>query len=111
MIDANAVEHTIAKPPDNPVVRLLKDIRALNADADQGIDVEEATITKLLVGRAPIGQSIILQIEEGVESIGVLVDFVDCQLNGWCYFRLLCREAQQEFVKDSLIAMARREQV
>src|SRR5579863_7237703 len=105
MIDTNAVEHTFAKPLHNPAVRRLKDMQALNAHTDQGINVEEATVAKLLIGSTPIGQPITLQIKYVVESVDVLVDCIDCPLNSCRYFGLFRRQALQKLVKNGFVTM------
>ena len=49
----------------------IEDMGTLDAQTDQCVDVEEAAVTEFLVGGTPIGQSIILQVEDFVERIGV----------------------------------------
>ncbi len=48
-----------------------KNLRPLDAHADQRVDVEEAAVAELLVGSSPKCQSIILQIEERIEGVDV----------------------------------------
>ena len=50
-------------------MRCLEDVGAFHSQADQRIDIEEAPIPKFLVGGAPIGQSILLLVEDLVQRI------------------------------------------
>ena len=45
----------------------------LDAQADEGGDVEEAPVVELLAGRPPVGEAVVLALEQGVEGVGVVV--------------------------------------
>jgi len=57
-------------------------VRALDANADKGVDVEEAPVAEFLVGGAPVRETIVLLVEKLVEGVEVGVevgdDLIDC---------------------------------
>ncbi len=107
VINANAIEHSVAKPLQNPGVRGNENMRALHAHANQGVDVEEAPVSEILVGSAPVGQPIILQIEDCIECIVVLVELVHSPRDCFRCARLFFAEALQQFIEDGFVAMTR----
>ena len=58
MVDANAIEHAAAQPVEHQGVGLFEDVLALDAQADERVDVEESSIAKLLVGSLPVSEAI-----------------------------------------------------
>ena len=73
MIHADAIEDAVVEPLENAPMGGIEDIGTLDAQTDQRVDIEEPAIAKFLIGGAPIGQSIVLQVENFVERI-VIVD-------------------------------------
>ena len=53
----------LLQPLEDAAVGGFEHVRALHAQADQRIHVEETPVPKLLVGGAPIGQPIVLLIQ------------------------------------------------
>ncbi len=66
MVDADAVEYAAAEPVEDEGVGFLEDVGALHAEADEGVDVEEPAIAELLVGGLPVGEAVVLVVEEVV---------------------------------------------
>ena len=62
VVDAHAVEHAFVEPVEDAAVGGVEDVRALDANADEGVDIEEATVSEFLIGRAPIGETVVLLI-------------------------------------------------
>ena len=82
MIDADAVEDTFVEPVEDAAVGGVEDVRALDANADKRIDVEEATIAEFLIGGAPVGETVVLLIEEVIKGVVVGVELGDDLING-----------------------------
>jgi hypothetical protein len=77
MIDAHAVQHPVAQPLEHQGVGVQENPLVLHAQADQGVDVEEAPVVQLLAGGAPEGQPVVLALEQLVELVRIGVDLGD----------------------------------
>ena len=69
MVDADAIEDAFVEPVEDAAVGGVEDVRPLDAHADEGVDIEEATIAEFLIGGAPVSESIVLLIEKLVERV------------------------------------------
>ena len=107
MVDAHSVENALLEPLENAAVRGVEDVRALNAQADKSIHIEESTIAEFLVGGAPVGQSVVLLIEKFIERIVIGVQFRDCLIDCARGLRVLFAESLQQAEDHLLVAMAR----
>ncbi len=68
VVDAQAVEGAVAHEVDHEAVGGVEDLGILDAERDEGADVEEAAVVELLVGDAPVGEAVVLLGDEGVEG-------------------------------------------
>ncbi len=82
MVDAEAVEHPLAQPAEHEGVGVREHPLVLHAQADQGVDVEEAPVVELLAGGAPEGQPVVLALEQIVELVGIGVDLRHRRVEG-----------------------------
>ena len=74
MVDADAIEHAALQPLENQRVGFFEDVLALDAQADERVDVEEASVAELLIGSLPVGKAIVLLVEEVVEGVEICVE-------------------------------------
>src|SRR5690606_14286912 len=72
MVDAQALDMAFAHQPEDQFVRPREDVRILDANATQGVDVEEAAVVDIAYGHAPMRQTIVLRIEQTVQSAKAL---------------------------------------
>ena len=82
MVDAYAVEYAPIEPIENAPVGSVEDMRSLDANANQSVDVEEATVAELLIGGAPVGEPVVLLVQNFVEGIVVGVEFGNDMVDG-----------------------------
>ncbi len=73
VVDPEALQPQPLDQVEDGLVGRGEDPPALDAQADEGGDVEEAPVVELLAGRPPEGQAVVLALEEGVEGVGVVV--------------------------------------
>ena len=66
-----------------------EDVGALDAQPDQRVDVEEAPVAEFLIGSAPVGQPVILQVEKFVQRVDIVVEIFDGARDGRWNFALL----------------------
>ena len=78
MIDPNSIEDTFAKPLKNAAMCRFEDVRPFNPETDERVHVEESAIAQFLVGRAPIRQSVVLKIQQFIESIVIRIQLANC---------------------------------
>src|SRR4051794_41779576 len=71
MVDAEAVEPPLPQPAEHEGVGVREYPLVLHAQADQGVDVEEAPVVELLIGGAPEGRPGVLALEQIVEAGGL----------------------------------------
>ena len=69
MIDADAVDATLAQQLERKRMRPLEHLRVLHAERGQLVDVEEPPVVDLFRGDAPVGQAIRLRRQQIVEPI------------------------------------------
>ena len=108
MVDAHAVEHALAEPAQDQRVRVGEDPLVLHAQADQGVDVEEAPIAEIAAGRAPERQPIVLALEQRVKRVGIGVELADHGIDGLGDLRLARPERASWSRKTSLSRCRRR---
>jgi len=77
MVDAYAVEYATIEPIEDAAMGGVKNMRSLDANANEGVDVEEATVAKFLVSSAPVGETVVLLIQDFVESVVISIEFGD----------------------------------
>ena len=61
MVDPEAVEHAVARSSEHQRVRVGEDLLVLDAQADQGGDVEEAPIVEVAARGPPVGEAVVLR--------------------------------------------------
>src|SRR6185437_4181984 len=105
MIDANAIEDACIKPLENAAVRSFENVPALDAQPHQRVDIEEAPVSEFLVRGAPVGEAVVLFVEQRVEQVDVAVDGLDRLADVIAYIAPLFARARQQPVDDGLIAM------
>ena len=71
MVDPESVEHPGGDELEHQGVALVEHLGLLDAQADQGLDVEEPPVVEVLAGRPPVGQAVVLAPQEHVEAVGV----------------------------------------
>ena len=106
MIDTYAVEYALIEPLEDAAMGCVEDVRALNANADEGIDIEEATVAEFLIGGAPVGEPVVLLIEKVVEGVVVGVECGDDLIDRGRGFGMFIAEAVKEAEDDFFVAMA-----
>ncbi len=89
---------------------LLEDVLALDAQPDQGVDVEEAAISQLLHRGLPIGEAIVLLIEKIVEAVEVRIQLRDGTVDRFADVRLFRAKPLEQAVEHGLVAMPREDQ-
>jgi hypothetical protein len=77
MVDANTVEDAFLNPLQNEGMGLFEDVLTFDAEADEGVDIEEAAITELLIRGLPVGDAEMLALEEIIERVDVPVQLPD----------------------------------
>ncbi len=110
VVDTNAVEHAALQPVEDEGVRLFEDMLALDAQADQRIDVEEAAVAELLVRGLPVGKPVALLVKEVVEAVLVRVQLRDGALDRLAGVGLLDAQPAQQAVEHGLIAVTGHDQ-
>jgi hypothetical protein len=69
MVDAQAVDGAVVEPSQHEVVRVEEDALDLDAQAHQGVHVEEAPVAEVARRRLPEGDAVVLALEERVEQV------------------------------------------
>ena len=108
MIHSHSVDVLLAKPFHDSRMCRNEHARAFDTDPNQGVDVEESSVSKLLVRGSPVGQSVILEID--VMHPGrpgrACSSFTAWQIAS--DVPLLSANTAQQLVEHRLVAMARR---
>ncbi len=73
VVDAQAVDQTVADQLEDLGVGFLEYHRPLDAQAAQLVDVEEASPVDVVAGGAPAGQSIMLAFKEAVQALEAIL--------------------------------------
>jgi hypothetical protein len=81
VVDAYTVEDAFVQPLKDAAMGGVEDMRSLDANSDKSVDVEEATIAEFLVSGAPVGETIVLLVQDFVEVIMIGVEFGDDVIN------------------------------
>src|SRR5262249_26286331 len=105
MIDPQTVDHSTVKPMEHQRMRILKHTLVLHPQADQCVDVEKTTIVDVLRSNTPVGQAIVLALQQLVESIGGLVDLRQHAIDRLRPFGMLLQFLMQHPPEDFLVAM------
>ena len=74
MIHPHAVQDPALEPGQDQAMSVLEHPRIADAETGQGGDVEEAAIVHIPGRGLPAGQAVSLQLEDGIEALGVGVD-------------------------------------
>src|SRR5262249_42480467 len=64
VIDPHSVHETLPEPIEYEAVGFVEDARVFAAQPDQTVDVEEPAIAEVALRRAPIGEPVVLALEE-----------------------------------------------
>ena len=70
-------------------MRRIKDMWTFNPQPDKSIHIEEPAIAKFLVGGPPIGQSIVLQVQQFIQRIMIAFNSSNRLVDRLQYLRLL----------------------
>ena len=65
VVDPQPVDDPLGDPPQDQLVRVGEDLGVLDPQADQRVDIEEAPVAELALGRAPVGDAVVLLFERG----------------------------------------------
>ena len=68
MVDAQTVDAALADEAEHGFVGAREHLRFLDAQAGEGVDVEEATIVDVARRDAPMGEAVGLRLEDAVEG-------------------------------------------
>ena len=79
VVDPQGVDHPHAQQIQDELVGAGENLRVLHADRGEGADVEEAPIVGLLVADLPVGQPVVLAVDEHMhrQRLGALSDGED----------------------------------
>jgi hypothetical protein len=105
MVDAQAVHRPVVEPSQHEVVRVEEDPLDLDAQADQGVHVEEAPVAEVARRRLPEGDAVVLPVEQLVHQVRVRVDALDLGFQRRGYLRALAAEPLQRQAQHFLVAM------
>ena len=64
----------VGHPPQDQLVGVGEHLGVLDPQADEGVDVEEPAVAELTAGGAPVGDAVVLLLEQGVEGVDVGVE-------------------------------------
>ena len=68
MVDAQSVDRALGDEREQHGVGLGEDLRVLDPDRDQRVDVEEPPVVELLVADPPVREPVVLPVEQGSAS-------------------------------------------
>ena len=66
MVDPQGVDDSVSHEVEDEAVASGEDVGILDADRGQGADVEEPPVVDLLVADLPVGQAVVLAVDEDV---------------------------------------------
>src|ERR1700704_2447543 len=81
MIHAQAVDLAVAHELIRQSMGVVEDGWAFGTQRNQRVDVEEPAVVELLRRRLPTGEAMMLAVENRVESIDVVIDLVEHELD------------------------------
>ena len=67
MVDPESVDNTPSNEPRRQLMRGVEDLRQLNSNGYQRVDIEEAPVVELLVGNSPECQPVVLSRQQLLE--------------------------------------------
>jgi len=107
VVDPEALHPAAPHQPEHGLVGGGEDPAGLDAQADQGGDVEEPAVVELLAGRPPEGQSVVLALEQGVEGVGIRVGGGHRPVDGPGQVEVLVQQAGQVALDDTALVGGR----
>ncbi len=106
MVDPEPVDQAPLDQVEHLLVGGGEDAAPLDAQADEGGDVEEAPVVELLAGRPPVAEAVVLAVDEGVEGVEVLVDGGHRPVDGPGQVEVLLQQPGQLAPEDLLVPVA-----
>ena len=79
MVDAQAAYAAIGDQAQNHAVAVVENLRLLDAQADEAVDGEETPVVELFLRTAPVGESVVLALQDRVERVGVSIYLVELE--------------------------------
>ena len=95
MIDADSINYTFAKPIEDAPMCRIENVWPFNAQGNQIVDVEESAIAKLLVGSTPVSQSVVLQVQQLIQSVMIRIQLANGIVDRQQRFRMFFTESLQ----------------
>ncbi len=106
VVDAQPVDHALRHPVEHQGVGVGEDLFVFHPQRRQRGDVEEAAVVELAPGGPPVGQAVVLAVQEGIEEVGVGVDAVHGGIDGGGDLRPLVAHPGQRPLEHLLVAVA-----
>ena len=105
MVDPNTIQNAFAQPIKNSAMRRFKDVWSFNPETDKSVHVEEPAVAQFLVGGPPIGQPVMLKIQQFIKGVVILIQFANGLVDRLQCLRMLFAKSLQEAVDDYFVAM------
>ena len=106
VVDPQPVRLARSHPAQDELVRAGEDAFVLGVQPDQAGDIEEAPVAEVAGRGAPVGQAIVLLLQERVQEVGGAVDLRDRVPQAGRRLRVLRQRAAQELEEHAFVAAA-----